>query len=87
MAARVRAPHPANASHQSRATTKLAEEPINVRVYRFVKGYPLFSGVNSSQSGNPSHYFEFCPQPGGCDGNARPVALRRLKDRQAGPRR
>jgi hypothetical protein len=27
MAARVRAPHPANASHQSGATTKLAEEP------------------------------------------------------------
>jgi hypothetical protein len=28
MAARVRAPHPANASRQSGATTKLAEEPI-----------------------------------------------------------
>jgi hypothetical protein len=29
-----------------------------------VKDYPSFSGVNSSQSGNPSHYFEFRPQPG-----------------------
>ena len=29
MAARARAPHPANASRQSGATTKIAEEPIN----------------------------------------------------------
>jgi hypothetical protein len=34
---------------------------INVWSYRYVKGYPLFSGVNSSRRGNPSRYFEADP--------------------------
>src|ERR1700733_4664655 len=55
MAARVRAPHPANASRQSGATTKFAEEPKSVKDYRFVRGYPAKTGVKSSQSGNSSH--------------------------------
>jgi len=40
MAARARAPHPANASRQSGATTTFAEEPDNVKDHRIVKDYP-----------------------------------------------
>src|ERR1700733_1441064 len=49
----------AAAGRRSDTTARLAKGPINVKDRRFVKAYPSFSGVNSSQSGNPSHYFGF----------------------------